>query len=232
MKFAALVLVLGALVSTGCTGKKIEVKSDKEKASYAIGTQIGKQIKSQNIDIDADVLAAAINDAVSGKEPRLKPEDMQAALMKTQEQAMAKQGEAGKANEEKGKKFLEENKAKPGIKTTASGLQYEVMTEGKGKSPKAEDMVEVHYKGTLTDGTEFDSSYGRGEPAKFPLNGVIKGWTEGLQLMKEGGKNRLFVPSELAYGPGGRPGIPPNSVLIFEVELLKIEGADKPAKKK
>jgi FKBP-type peptidyl-prolyl cis-trans isomerase FkpA/FKBP-type peptidyl-prolyl cis-trans isomerase FklB len=211
--------------------KKADLSSDKGKLSYAIGQQIGRQIKGQGIDIDADTLAASIGDAVSGKESRLKPEEMQAAMMKAQQDAMAKMEAEGKANKEKGEKFLAENKAKSGVKTTPSGLQYEVITEGKGASPKATDVVKVNYKGTLLDGTEFDSSYKRGEPAEFPLNAVIKGWTEGLQLMKVGGKNRLFVPSDLAYGPQGRPGIPPNSTLVFEVELLDIvkKGAPKGA---
>lgn len=211
-----------AMTVLSSCNKKVEVKTDAQKVSYAIGQQIGRQIKAQGMEVDVDVLGASIKDAIEGKESRLKPEEMQAAMMKSQEAAMAKQAEASKANLEKGTKFLEENKAKPGIKTTASGLQYEVITEGKGKSPTEKDTVKVHYKGTLIDGTEFDSSYKRGEPAEFPLVGVIKGWTEGLQLMKVGGKNRLFVPSELAYGPQGRPGIPGSSVLVFEVELLEI----------
>ncbi len=222
--FIAATLLAAVLI--GCD-KKVELKSDKEKVSYAIGQQIGRQIKSQGIEVDANVLAVSINEAATGKESRMKPEEMQAAMMKMQTDAVAKQEAAGKENLAKGQKFLDENKAKANVKTTASGLQYEVMTEGKGKSPKATDVVQVHYKGTLIDGTEFDSSYTRGEPAEFPLNGVIKGWTEGLQLMKEGGKNKLTVPSELAYGPQGRPGIPPNSVLVFEVELLKITKAGK-----
>jgi FKBP-type peptidyl-prolyl cis-trans isomerase len=222
MKSAVKMTVLVLALSLGCTKKNIKVESDKEKLSYAIGQQIGRQIKGEGVDIDADVLASSINDVVTGKESKLKPEEIQAAMMKGQEAAMAKQQEASKENEAKGKKYLEENKAKPGVKVTASGLQYEVITEGKGKTPKETDVVQVHYKGTLTDGTEFDSSYKRGEPAEFPLNGVIKGWTEGLQLMKEGGKNRFVIPAELAYGPQGRPSIPGNSVLVFEVELIKV----------
>ncbi len=221
MKGILLCVAVAAVVISGCQ-KKVSVNTDKEKVSYAIGQQIGKQIKGSGMDIDTAVLAASIDDAVAGKESRLKPEEMQAAMMKTQEAAIAKQQEAAKENQAKGEKFLADNKAKPNVKTTASGLQYEVLTEGKGKTPKATDVVQVHYVGTLTDGTEFDSSIKRGEPAEFPLSGVIKGWTEGLQLMKEGGKNKLTVPAELAYGPQGRPGIPPNSVLVFEVELLKI----------
>ena len=128
-------------------------------------------------------------------------------------------------NLEKGEAFLKENSTKEGVKTTASGLQYKVLKEGKGKSPQATDTVQVHYKGTLLDGTEFDSSYKRGEPATFPLNRVIPGWTEGVQLMKEGAKYQFTIPSKLAYGEGGTPGgpIPPNATLIFEVELVSIK---------
>lgn len=202
--------------------KKVDLQSDKGKVSYSIGQQIGRQLKSSGIDIDADVLAASIGDVLSGKESKMKPEEMQAAMQKLQADEQGKQQKLADENQAKGDKYLEENKKKPGVKVTASGLQYEVLTEGKGKSPKASSEVKVHYKGTHLDGTEFDSSYSRNEPAQFPLNGVIKGWTEGLQLMKVGGKNRFVIPSDLAYGPMGRPGIPPNSVLIFEVELLEI----------
>jgi len=207
--------------------KKTDLTSDRGKVSYAIGQQIGRQMKGEGIDIDTQTLAASIQDVLDGKESRLKPEEMQQAMMNMRQAAESKMEAEGKANLEKGEKFLAENKTKPNIKTTASGIQYEVLTEGKGKAPKATDNVKVHYKGTLIDGKQFDSSYDRGEPAEFPLNRVIPGWTEGLQLMKTGGKNRFFIPGNLAYGPQGRPGIPPNSVLIFEVELLDIVKAKK-----
>jgi FKBP-type peptidyl-prolyl cis-trans isomerase FklB len=129
----------------------------------------------------------------------------------------------GEKNKKEGEAFLAENKKKDGVKTLPSGLQYKVLAEGKGKTPKATDTVTVHYRGTLTDGTEFDSSYKRNQPASFPVNGVIKGWTEALQLMKEGSKWQLFIPASLAYGEPGRPGIPPNSVLIFDVELISVK---------
>lgn len=225
MKILALTVSLALFVPTvACSSddKKADLKSDKGKLSYAIGQQIGRQMKSQGIDIDTATLAASINDVLAGKESRLSQAEMQAVMTKAQEAETAKMENEGKENKEKGAKFLAENKKKPGIKTTDSGLQYEVLQEGKGKSPKATDVVRVHYKGTLLDGTTFDSSYERGKPAEFPLNGVIPGWTEALQLMKVGGKNRIFVPSDLAYGPRGRPSIPPNSVLIFEVELIDI----------
>lgn len=217
----ALLLSTPALAFSGAQ-KKADLTSDKGKISYTIGQQIGRQLKGQSFEVDTDTLAASIQDVLAGKESRLKPEEMKAVMMKAQQAESAKMEAEGKANLEKGAKFLADNKGKAGIKTTASGLQYEVLREGKGKSPKPTDLVRVHYKGTLTDGTQFDSSYDRGQPTEFPLNGVIRGWTEGLQLMKVGGKNRLFVPGDLAYGPQGRPGIPPNSVLIFEVELMDI----------
>jgi len=215
---------LCALLS-GCGAskpKKLDLSSDKAKVSYTIGQQIGRQLKGSGFEVDPDALAASISDVLNGKEPQMKPEEMQAAMMKAQADQTTKSESEGKANREKGSQFLVANKAKTGMKATASGLQYEIINEGKGKTPKTTDTVKVHYKGTLLDGTQFDSSYDRNEPAEFPLNGVIRGWTEGLQLMKVGGKNRLFVPSDLAYGPQGRPGIPSNSVLIFEVELLDI----------
>ena len=147
---------------------------------------------------------------------------MQAAMMKLQEMAMKKQQETAETNAKAGKEYLEKNKSAAGVKTTASGLQYIVEKEGTGPSPKKDDVVKVHYKGTLTNGEQFDSSIERGQPAEFPVGGVIPGWTEALQLMKVGGKAKLFIPAELAYGPSGRPGIPPNSVLLFDVELIEI----------
>lgn len=219
-----LATVLLTTVSCGLVGdsKKVDITSDKAKVSYTIGQQLGQQLKKSGLDIDADVLAASVSDVLNGKESRLKPEDMQAAMMKAQQAQVEKAAEAGKANREKGEKFLADNKAKAGIKTTASGLQYEVLTEGKGASPKATSVVKVHYTGTLTDGTKFDSSLDRGQPTEFPLNQVIKGWTEGIQLMKVGGKSKFYIPSDLAYGQNSPPSIPPNSVLVFEVELLDI----------
>ncbi len=188
-----------------------------------IGQQIGQQLKAEGLEIDANTLAASINDVLTDQEPRLSMADMQAVMMKTQQARVSKMETEAKENKEKGEKFLEENKKKSGVKSTSSGLQYEVLKEGKGKSPKATDTVSVHYKGTLLDGTQFDSSYDRGEPAQFKLNQVIRGWTEGLQLMKTGAKYRFFIPGDLAYGPQGRPGIPPNALLTFEVELLDVK---------
>ena len=211
--------VVAVVAMTGCQ-KKLD--TDLKKASYAIGQQIGSNLKNQNIEFDADVLAMSIGEASQGKEPKLKPEEMQQALMKLQEGMMKKQQEAGDKNKAEGTAFLEQNKAKEGVKVTASGLQYIVVQEGTGKTPTATDTVKAHYKGTLINGSQFDSSYDRGQPAEFPVSGVIKGWTEALQMMKVGGKMNLFISPELGYGPAARPGIPANSVLIFEVELLDV----------
>jgi FKBP-type peptidyl-prolyl cis-trans isomerase FkpA/FKBP-type peptidyl-prolyl cis-trans isomerase FklB len=208
-----------AVIATGCQ-KKLD--DDKKKASYAIGQQIGSNLKNQHIDFDPDVLASSIVEASQGKESKLKPEEMQQALMKLQEGMMKKQQEEAEKNKAEGAAFLEKNKSAEGVKTTASGLQYIVVQEGTGKSPTLKDTVKAHYKGTLINGQQFDSSYDRGQPAEFPVEGVIKGWTEALQLMKVGGKMKLFIPPELGYGPAARPGIPANSVLIFDVELLDV----------
>jgi FKBP-type peptidyl-prolyl cis-trans isomerase len=220
-----------AVVATGCQ-KKLD--DDKKKASYAIGQQIGSNLKNQNIEFDADVLAMSIKEAATGKESKLKPEEMQAALMKLQENMMKKQQEQAEKTASEGKAFLEKNKTAEGVKTTESGLQYIMVQEGTGKSPTLKDTVKAHYKGALINGQVFDNSYDRGQPAEFPVEGVIKGWTEALQLMKVGGKAKLFVPPELGYGAAARPGIPANSVLVFDVELLDVTspGAKPAAPKK
>ena len=216
-KFA--VIAAGVVLVAGCE-KKLD--TDLRKASYAIGQQIGSNLKNQNIEFDSDVLAMSIKEASSGKESKLKPEEMQQALMKLQENLLKKQQEEGEANKAKGAEFLEKNKSAAGVKTTASGLQYIVVQEGTGKSPGLKDTVKAHYKGTLVTGEQFDSSYDRGQPAEFPVEGVIKGWTEALQMMKVGGKVKLFIPAELGYGAAARPGIPANSVLVFDVELIDV----------
>lgn len=213
-----------------------ELKTDKEKLSYALGVQIGQQIAQMrnqlDVDLNVDLIRQAIQNVMEDGEMLLSDEEMMEVMssfqQKMQQKMQAQQGaqqenmkKQGAENAEAGKKFLAENAQKEGVKVTDSGLQYKVIKEGEGGSPSADDTVKVHYRGTFINGEEFDSSYERGQPATFPLNGVIAGWTEGLQLMKEGGKMELYVPAELAYGQG-RPGIPPNSVLVFEVELLEI----------
>ncbi len=234
MKCLLTVLAASSIGLSGCDQlkkmgeKSVKLESDGDKVAYAIGQQIGGSMKSQDLKINTAVLAASIDDVLNSKPSRMTPEEMQAAMTKMRQDVTAKQELAGKENIEKGAKFLEEHKKAPNVKTTASGLQYEVVTEGTGKTPSASDTVKVHYLGTLTDGTKFDSSYDRKEPAQFPVSGVIKGWTEALQLMKVGAKWKLAIPSDLAYGPQGRPSIPANSVLLFEVELLEISA---PAKK-
>jgi FKBP-type peptidyl-prolyl cis-trans isomerase len=206
-----------------------ELKDTKQQASYALGLSIGRNFKAQAIDVDFELLARGLKDGVAGSKPLLTDEQCQAALTAFQQDVMAKQAAVAKSEGEKAKKegeaFLEANKAKQGVKTLPSGLQYKVLAEGKGPSPKETDTVSTHYRGTLIDGTEFDSSYKRGKPATFPVNGVIKGWTEALQLMKVGSKWQLVIPAELAYGENPRPGgpIPPNATLLFDIELLGIE---------
>ena len=201
------------------------LKDTKDKVSYSIGLDIGTTFKKQKMEINSDVLAAGVKDGLSGANPLLTPDEVRAVMTAfsndMREKAATASKEAGEKNTKEGEKFLAENKTKPGVKTTASGLQYLVEKEGSGTTPKETDTVVVNYRGTMIDGTEFDSSYKRGEPATFPVNRVIKGWTEALQLMKPGGKYKLFIPSNLAYGPGGAGGdIGPNATLIFEVELL------------
>ena len=208
--------------------------TDKQKGSYAIGLNIGKSIKQQPIDLDVPSLLRGIKDAASGATPALTDAEIQAALKTLQAQAQQKHDaemeKLGEAGMKEGEAFLAENKAKDGVVTTASGLQYKILTAGTGPKPAAQDTVVCNYKGTLINGTEFDSSYKRGKPAEFPVGRVIPGWTEALQLMPVGSKWQLFVPANLAYGMRSpTPAIPPNSTLIFEVELISIK-AQEPAK--
>src|SRR5215472_7079197 len=204
-------------------------KDQKDKVSYSIGMQIGFNLARQKVDVNPDILATGIKDAIGGK-PQLTPDQVKDVMAQFEKDMEQKQKERGEKNKTEGTKFLEENKKKPGVKTTASGLQYKVEKEGTGSQPKATDMVTVNYRGTLIDGTEFDSSYKRGQPATFPVNGVIKGWTEALQLMKQGAKYQLFIPASLAYGERAMgPDIGPNSTLIFDVELQDVKPPPTPA---
>ena len=200
--------------------KSPQLKDQKDKVSYSIGMNIGFNLSRQKVDINPDILSAGIKDAIAGK-PLLTQDQVKDVMAQFEKDMEQKQKQAGEKNKTDGAKFLEENKKKQGVKTTASGLQYKVTKEGTGAQPKPTDMVTVNYRGTLIDGTEFDSSYKRGQPATFPVNGVIKGWTEALQLMKVGSKYQVFVPSNLAYGERSvSPELGPNATLIFEVELL------------
>lgn len=200
-----------------------------DKVSYALGLGIGSQLKSMGADsLNIDDFAQAIKDTISGAELKVSHKESQQIVQEFFKEQEAKQraqaAENGKVAREEGEKFLAENAKKDGVQVTESGLQYSVIKEGTGKSPKATDTVVCHYEGFLTNGTVFDSSIQRGEPAAFPLNAVIAGWTEGLQLMKEGGKTRFFIPYNLAYGEAGAAGaIPPYAALIFDVELLEIK---------
>lgn len=199
-----------------------------DKISYALGLGIGSQLKSMGAEkLNIDDFAQAIKDSIAGKE-QLKPAEAQKIVQEffaeQEKQQRAKAAEMGKAAREAGEKYLAENAKKDGVTVTASGLQYTVIQEGTGKQPKATDKVKCHYEGFLIDGTVFDSSVQRGEPATFPLNAVIAGWTEGLQLMKEGAKYRFFIPYNLAYGEAGAAGaIPPYAALIFDVELIEVQ---------
>src|SRR5438128_2793324 len=197
--------------------KSPQLKDQKDKVSYSIGMQIGFNLGRQKVDINPDILAAGIKDSLAGK-PQLTPDQVKDIMAQFEKDMEQKQKELGEENKTEGAKFLEENKKKPGVKTTASGLEYKILKEGTGARPKATDTVTVNYRGTLIDGTEFDSSYKRGQPATFPLNGVIKGWTEGVQLMKTGSKYQFFVPANLGYGERAvSPDIGANATLIFEV---------------
>jgi FKBP-type peptidyl-prolyl cis-trans isomerase FklB len=234
MKRIIICLVAFTVASMGLADDKTPLKDQKDKVSYSIGYDIGATFKKQNVELNLDALLIGMKDGTAGGKEAIKKEDRDKLLQDFQKEMVEKQAAATKAAGEKnvaeGEKFLAENGKKEGVKTTASGLQYKVLKEGAGPSPKATDTVVTNYKGTLLDGTEFDSSYKRNEPATFPVNRVIPGWTEALQLMKPGSKYQLFIPSKLAYGErGAGRDIGPNAALIFEVELLSIKPPETPA---
>jgi FKBP-type peptidyl-prolyl cis-trans isomerase FklB len=194
-----------------------------EKISYIIGRDMAANLQKQGIEIEAESFMKGLKEVIAGEPSSLTQQDIQMAMMALQQEMQQKQGAKGSENQQAGEAFLAENKNKDGVKTLPSGLQYQVLQEGTGKSPSASDKVTTHYHGTLIDGTVFDSSYERGQPATFPVNGVIAGWTEALQLMKEGAKWRLFIPANLAYGSQGAGDvIGPNTALIFDVELISV----------
>lgn len=200
------------------------LKSEKEKFSYAVGVQMAQQLRSQGMEVDANAFSQAISDILSGAAPKLSEEEMQAVFTSFQEKRQTVMKKQAEENQKAGKAFLENNKKEKDITVLDNGLQYKIITAGSGKKPSASDTVTVHYQGTLINGDEFDSSISRGEPATFPVNGVIKGWQEILPLMPTGSKWKIFVPSELAYGDRGAGAqIAPHSTLIFEIELLSIK---------
>jgi len=236
-------LIAGAALAADDEAKadtKTKDLTQMQKVSYCIGLDMGGNFKQMELAVDTDLLIQGLKAGLADAEPMLTKEQIQEVMMQFQKEMMAKQQEMmakrqkemaakGETNKEEGKKFLAENKKKKGVKTTESGLQYIVIKEGEGECPSDDDTVSVDYVGTLIDGTKFDSSYDRGQPATFPVNGVIKGWTEALKLMKPGSKLKLFIPSELAYGERGAGNeIGPNATLIFEVELKDIKKASAP----
>jgi FKBP-type peptidyl-prolyl cis-trans isomerase len=209
----------------------LALKTQKDKFSYSLGMKMGENLHKQSVPVDPAILARGLRDGLAGGKTLLTDEEAQAAISEVQNDVRKKQQEkmqeTGAANKKEGAAFLTANRTKEGVVTLPSGLQYKILKEGTGPKPAATDTVVCNYRGTLVNGTEFDSSYKRGQPASFPVNGVIKGWTEALQLMPVGSKWQLFIPFDLAYGEPGRPGIEPSSTLIFEVELLSIEDKSK-----
>lgn len=229
--YPLLIAILVALIS-GCetdaqNSGDIKLETQKDSISYFIGSDISRSLTDIKEEVDIDMIIRAIKDGLDGKEPLFTQNDMRATMQEFSSRMMQKKEEMKKQqtidNIEAGNKFLEENKSKEGVIVTASGLQYQILKEGSGAKPTAQDRVLIHYRGTLVDGSEFDSSYKLGKPVTFSVTGVIPGWTEVLQLMNTGSKYKVYIPSELAYGANGSGPIGPNEVLIFEVELVSIE---------
>ncbi len=231
MRTGRIVMIFGMMLmaSTALAAETSKLTTPKDKASYAIGMDMAYSLKKNSVDVNPDVLGKAIKDVLTGQKTQLTDQEAKATLLVLQKEMQGKLQEKMKVQGEKNKKegatFLAENMKKKGVKTLPSGLQYKVITEGKGKSPSATDTVTIQYTGSLIDGTEFDSSYKRGQAATLAVKDVIKGWTEALQLMKVGSKWRIFLPSNLAYGEAGTPGGPvgPNATLIFDVELVSVQ---------
>jgi FKBP-type peptidyl-prolyl cis-trans isomerase FklB len=224
----AVTAFLGSLAATAQESKPATITNPKDKTSYALGVNIGTGLKQQGFDINPAMLAKGLSDAYTGGKILLSEQEVHETLAALQKELVAKVQERQKAEVDKNKKagdaFLEANKKKPGVKTLPDGLQYKILKEGTGEKPTADDTVTVNYRGSLIDGTEFDSSYARKEPATFKVNGVIKGWTEILQLMPVGSKWEVYIPPALAYGDRGAGNkIGPDSVLVFEIELMSID---------
>lgn len=233
MKNPIIISVLAAtlaMVSSLASGEEAAGDDLKADMGYFFGYSFGNMLKRDgHTDVDIERLMQGMRDSMGDQPPALTEGQQQAIIAEIQavrqrmeEEAQAAQAQLAEQNRSTGEAFLAENAGKDGVMTTDTGLQYQVLEPGSGDSPTVDSQVRVHYEGRLINGEVFDSSYARGEPAEFGLNQVIAGWTEGLQLMKEGGKMRLFIPSDLAYGPGGNRGIPPNAVLVFDVELLEV----------
>jgi FKBP-type peptidyl-prolyl cis-trans isomerase FklB len=221
-------LVIGLFGCQGAKDKKLTLETQTQKASYSIGIDIGKNFKHSNIEIDLEALTQGVKDAISDSTPKLTEQQMEEAMRQLQQDVLARRNEsakkAGEKNKLEGEAFLAENAKKEGVITLPSGLQYKILKSGDGKKPQLTDEVTINYRGTLINGTEFDSSYKRGEPTTYAVNGFIAGWIEALQLMPVGSKWQLYVPSNLGYGERGTGGdIGPNATLIFEIELLAIK---------
>ncbi len=227
MRLIAAVFVVLFLAGTIYAEGDSVLKTERDRVSYSLGLNIGNNLKGQSIDIDPDVFSRGIKDALTGSKPMLTEQEIQTTIKNFEKEMRIKQAsrmkELGEKKKKEGETFLAKNGKREGVTTLPSGLQYEVIKEGDGKAPKSTDTVSVHYRGTLINGNEFDSSIKRGQPASFQVGGVIKGWTEALQLMNTGAKWKLFIPSDLAYGERGSRSIGPNETLIFEVELLAIK---------
>ena len=232
LRLFAVMIMLTSLA--GCTpeeassASELKLDTPKNRISYTIGVNIGQDFKSQNMDVDPDLLLMGLKDTLSGKELQLTEEEMVQEIQNFQQEMQAKMAAEMEVkaaeNKASGEAFLAENAKQEGVVVTESGLQYKIIEPGQGDSPGPADVATVHYRGTLIDGTQFDSSYDRGQPASFPVGGVIAGWSEALQLMKPGAKWQLFIPAELAYGErGAGQDIGPNSTLLFDVELISVE---------
>ena len=223
-----LTYLVGCAPEEASSAAELKLDTSKNRISYTIGVNIGQDFKSQNMDIEPDALLMGLKDALSGKELQLTDEEMVQEVQNFQQEMQARLAaemeEQASKNKAEGESFLAENAKQEGVVVTESGLQYKILEPGEGDTPGPADLATVHYRGTLIDGTQFDSSYDRGQPATFPVGAVIAGWTEALQLMKPGAKWQLFIPAELAYGErGAGQDIGPNATLLFDVELISVE---------
>ena len=222
IRYASL-LGIALLAGSASAAEPLKLDDETARINYSLGYQIGGDFKSQGVEMNAEAVVKGIEDALSGAKPLMEPQAMQATLVELKHKVVDAQRKRQVESElqyiSTGKKFMQENAGKPGVKTTASGLQYKIIESGKGKAPKPTDEVTVNYRGTLTNGNEFDSSYRRGEPTTFNLGGVIKGWTEGLQLIREGGKIQLVIPPKLAYGDRGPLA---HRTLVYDIELISV----------